>query len=139
MKLTINIKKFSRKENQIAQLTYEYPDNMTTVRDLLAETVKRMVAGYVKRMDTGEALQVLTEKEISDQSASGKIGFGRNYGTKRPDIQQSIEMAWTCFADGIVVVFADGMQLEELDEELTIRDGSELTFVRMTFLAGRMW
>ncbi len=139
MKLTIRVKKFSRRENQIASLVYEYPDTMTTVRDLLAETVKRMVDDYVKRMNSGDALKVLTEADISDQSVSGKIGFGKNYGKKRPDTQHSIQAAWECFEDGIVVVFADGVRLEKLEEQLAVRDGSELTFVRMTFLAGRMW
>lgn len=139
MKLKINVKKFSRKQNQIAQVIYDYPDNMVTVKDLLIETVKIMVSRYNRKLEQGEALTVLTQKEIEDTSVSGKISFGISYGEKKPDLEKSIRTALECFEDGLVVVFADGKQLEKLDEALNIKENSEITFIRMTLLAGRMW
>ncbi len=141
MRVKINVKKFSRKQNQVAQMEFSYSSGIKTVKDLLAETVTKMVEQYEKRMDSGEGLTVLTEQEIADKSSQGKIGFGVNYGEKRPDLKKSIESAWECFADGIVVLFIDGEQIEGLEEQLAgrLKEGSELTFVRMTPLAGRMW
>ncbi len=139
MKLKINVKKFSRKQNEIAQLELDYPVGVKTVKDLLIETVKIMVSEYEARMDSGEALKALTKQEIEDMSQSGKIGFGVNYGESCPDLEKSIQAALECFADGIVVLFVDGQQVEELQERLIMQEGSELTFIRMTPLAGRMW
>lgn len=139
MKLKINVKKFSRKQNEIAQMELDYPMGMETVQDLLTETVKIMVKEYETRMDRGEVLAVLTKQEIEDKSQSGKIGFGINYGEKRPDLEKSIQAALECFQDGMVVLFVDGEQLEDLTAQLSVQEGSELTFIRMIPLAGRMW
>lgn len=139
MKLKINVKKFSRKQNEIAQRELDYPTGMATVRELLTETVKIMVAEYKSRMDSGEVLKVLTKQEIDDKSVSGKIGFGVNYGEKNPNLEKSIQAALDCFEDGMVILFIDGTQVEKLDERVSLKEGSELTFVRMIPLAGRMW
>lgn len=139
MKLKINVKKFSRKQNEIAQLELDYPAGMETVQELLTETVKLMVAEYESRMDRGEVLRVLTTQEIEDKSVSGKIGFGVNYGEKRPNLEKSIRAALECFEDGLVALFIEGKQVEELGEHISPEEGSELTFVRMIPLAGRMW
>lgn len=139
MKLKINVKKFSKKQNEIAQIEMDYPGGVQTIRDLLTETVTIMVSEYTKRMDQGERLSVLTKKEIDDKSTSGKIAFGINYGKNRPDLEKSIQAAWECFEDGIVVLFINGEQVEELETSVSLQEGDELTFVRMVPLAGRMW
>lgn len=139
MKLKINIKKFSKKQNEITQIEMDYSDGIQTVRELLTETVKIMVTEYKQRVDNGELLSVLTKEQIEDKSVSGKIGFGINYGKKRPDLEKSIQSALECFEDGIVVLFINGEQVEELDAGIFLKDGDELTFVRMVPLAGRMW
>lgn len=139
MILKINVKKFSKKQNEITQLERDYPDGMKTVRDLLTETVKIMVTQYESRMDSGEMLKVLTKQDIEDKSVSGKIGFGIHYGKKRPSLEKSIQSALECFEDGMVVLFIDGKQVENPDEHIELKEGSELTFVRLIPLAGRMW
>lgn len=139
MKLKINIKKMSRKQNEITQIEIAYPNEIKTVRELLTETVKIMVTEYKQRMDNGELLSVLSKQQIEDKSSSGKIGFGINYGKKRPNLEKSIQSALECFEDGIVVLFINGEQVEELDAGIFLKDGDELTFVRMVPLAGRMW
>lgn len=138
MKLKINIKKFSKKQNEIAQIEMDYPSGIQTVRALLTETVKIMVSEYTARMDKNELLSVLTKEQIEDKSVSGKIGFGINYGKKHPDLEKSIQSALECFEDGIVVLFINGEQVEELETRISLKDGDELTFVRMVPLAGRM-
>lgn len=139
MKLKINVKKFSRKQNEIARLELDYPVEMRTVGELLTETVKIMVKEYEARINQGEALTALTNQEIEDKSSQGKIGFGINYGQKRPDLEKSIQAALECFADGIVILFIEGEQVEEPEQEIALQEGTELTFIRMTPLAGRMW
>lgn len=129
----------SRRQNEIAALEYDYPDGMTTVEDLLRETVRIVLAQYQERMDRGDFLTVLTEREIADRAASGKVAFGINYGEKKPNLEKSVTAALECFEDGMVALFVDGARYESLTDRPEYREGGELTFVRLIPLAGRMW
>lgn len=65
-------------------------------------------------------------------------------GTQRADKIKNIDVDEAAanvidgVKDGIVAVFVDGEQWEEdkLEDELPIKDGSEITFVKLTFLSG---
>lgn len=140
MQLKINVKKISGKQSGIAQLALECPVETKNVRELLTVIVTYMVTDYKKRKQQGEELlSVLTGQEIEEKSASGKIGFGILYGKNNPSLEKSVQTALQCFADGMVALFVDGKQVTELEEELMLQEGSELTFVRLIPLAGRMW
>lgn len=139
MELKISCKSVAKRRNTIQSITYQYNLPINTVRDLLTETVKINMTEYEKRQESPEVLRVLSKEEIADKSTQGKIGFGRVYGERKPNMESAIQTALECFEDGIVVVFADEVQLTKLDETLTLHEGSEITFVRMTMLAGRMW
>ena len=140
MKLNINVKKITRKQNGIASMTIECPQKIGNVAELLEAVVTHMVAEYKKRKEQSEELlPVVTGQEIEEKSASGKVGFGILYGRKNPSLKKSIQTAQQCFEDGIVALFVDGKQLLRLEEEIELTEESELTFVRLVPLAGRMW
>lgn len=139
MEIKISCKNVAKRRNSIQTISYQYDVPLKTVRDLLTETVKINVAEYEKRQESAEILRILSGEEIADKSTQGKIGFGTIYSERKPKLENAIQTAWKCFEDGIVVVFADGTQLTELEELLALQEGSEVTFVRMTMLAGRMW
>lgn len=139
MELKISCKSAAKRRSSVQSVSYQYDAPIRTVRDLLTQTVKINVAEYQKRQESSELLHILTKEEIEDKSTQGKIGFGRIYGERKPQLDKAVQTALGCFEDGIAVVFADGKQLLTLDEPLTLHDGSEITFVRMTLLAGRMW
>lgn len=140
MKIRVNKKSVSGKKNSIRQVIYEYSVRPETVKQLLTETVKLSVADYNSRRDAGtDILQVFSKKELEDQAAAGKIGFGVNYGAGYADEEAAIKNALQCFEDGIVAVFADGVRLESLEDAVELKEDSEVTFVRLTMLAGRMW
>ncbi len=81
----------------------------------------------------------LTESEISDQSTAGKIGFGRIYSDKKADSKKAVETALQGFEDGLFRIIIGDVEATELDEPLTIHENDILTFIRLTFLAGRLW
>ena len=140
MHIKVNIKKSSGKRNEIIQQEFNCPEDIKTVKELLVAMVTSMVADYKKRKKQDENfLSVLTNQEIEEKSASGKIGFGLIYGQKNPKLEPSIQAALQCFEDGMVALFVDGEQKERLEEEVCLREGSELTFVKLIPLAGRMW
>lgn len=139
MNVNIFIKKLGKNRKNVEPICYDYPDTIHTVKDLLKETVHINAEQYKKGHEQKEVFKVLTKEEITDQAEAGKVTFGIPYDFKEPDIQKAVENAWQCFADGIVVLFADGKKLEHLEDELLLKENSELIFIRMTMLAGRMW
>ena len=58
---------------------------------------------------------------------------------RRAKGSDAVKAALKCFEDGMVALFADGVRYSEPGQTIPLREGSEVTFVRLTFLAGRMW
>lgn len=139
MELKISCKSVSKRRNTIKSIIYQYENPIHTVKDLLEETVRINVAEYGKRQESSEVLKVLSNDDIEDMAVAGKVGFGVNYGNKKPDVDKAIQNALECFQDGLVVVFIEGNQFTNQDDPLSLKDGDEITFVRMTMLSGRMW
>lgn len=137
MHLYINMKQLGKRKNMVDKVAFSYEKVPESLRELIGETVKLCVADYIDRMDRGEA--VLSEKKIEDMSQIGKIAFGIVYGEKKPDVQKAIETAVQGFGDGLFRVFLGDRELENLDEKVEFAEGNEITFIRLTMLAGRMW
>ena len=82
---------------------------------------------------------MFSKEAIDNQVASGRVRFGFLDTSRKPNLEKAIHTALECFEDGIVVLFLDGMKYEDLYQEIKLHEGSEVTFVRMTLLAGRKW
>ena len=140
MKLKVNRKSISGKKSKIKQMIFEYPICPLTVKELLEETVKLCVSDYNRRNEAGtELMQVFTKEDMESQALKGKISFGVNYGEAYAEEKSAIDCALQCFEDGLVAVFVDDVRHEGLMEPLNLKEDSEITFVRLTMLAGRMW
>ena len=137
MHLYINMKQLGKRKNMVDKVAFSYETAPEPLRVLIGETVKLCVSDYIDRMYRGEA--VLSEKKIEDMSQIGKIAFGIVYGEKKPDVQKAIETAVQGFEDGLFRVFLGDRELENLDEKVEFAEGNEITFIRLTMLAGRMW
>ena len=137
MHLYINMKQLGKRKNMVDKVAFSYEKAPEDLRELIGETVKICVADYIDRMGRGEA--VLSETQIEDMSQIGKIAFGIVYGEKKPDVQKAIETAVQGFEDGLFRVFLGDRELENLDEKVEFAEGNEITFIRLTMLAGRMW
>lgn len=139
MKVRINIKGVSNRQNKILHLLYTYPDTAMTLQEFLTETVKITVREYNSGKGSEEVLRLMSREEIDDQAATGKVVFGADYDDRKADEPQAVENALQCFADGMIAVFIDGRRYEELQEQAALKENSEVTFVRLTFLVGRMY
>ena len=136
MQIRINVKGASRKKAAIVQTTCDYPDRQMTVEEFLAETVRQNVREYNARKDAGEILRLFSnedgqnrtlneqfEEHLENSAASGKVAYG--------DPMDG--------SDGMVALFADGIRYTDRQEKMALKEQSEVTFIRLTFLAGRMW
>ncbi len=139
MKVKLNVKGVSNRKNKILHLEYLYPDEEMTLRDFLTETVRITVRDYNMGKESDEVLKSLSEIEIADQATTGKVAFGLHYDKKKADEQEAIANALQCFQDGMIAVFVDQERCEALEQIVPVKENSEVTFVRLTFLAGRMW
>lgn len=139
MKVLVNMKKLGSRRNSITQVPYELEPVPTTVRELIIQMVSICVHDYNTRMESQELLKNLSQAEMEDKAAAGKISFGVNYGEKKAEEDKAIANALQCFEDGIFRIFCGTEQLQKLEDTITLAEESELTFVRLTMLAGRMW
>lgn len=147
MQIKINVRSASRKKAAILQRNCEYPDRAMTVEEFIAETVRQNVREYNERKDAVELLRLFSreqsgepiEEQLEDMAASGKVSYGEPMDDRKADPEAAVKNAVQCFEDGMVALFADGVRYTKKDEPIPLKDQSEVTFVRLVFLAGRMW
>lgn len=146
MQIKITLRSASRKKSGLTWRTATYPDTPMTVEDFLTETVLQNVKDYNERKDARELLRLFShetgesiEEKLSDMAASGKVAYGDSLNDKKADPEAAVRNAIQCFDDGMVALFADGVRYTRRDEQIPLREQSEVTFVRLVFLAGRMW
>ena len=139
MKINIQMKTAGKRRPVLENVPYEINDTTKTLRELLTELVNIEVERYNAKGVDVQLIPFLSEEELKEQATVGKVGFGRIYSDKKADVEKAVENAIQCFEDGMVRVFCGERELTELDGETGLKEGDELTFIRLTFLTGRMW
>ena len=139
MQVLINVKSIGKRKPALAKEPYELPDNIETLKDLITTIVTKEVDKYNEGGIDEMLIPFLTEAEIADQSTVGKVGFGRLYSEKKANLEKSIEIALEAFVDGLFKVVINETEVEGLDTQVNLKENDVLTFIRLTFLAGRMW
>ena len=144
MDLSIQVKQLGKKGRHIMPLLLHFNGCPQTVRELIEETVKIMVEAFnekLKNVKEGLLPENLSEEQIKAMAEMGKVAFGDIWNDKEPDEEKAIATAWQAYVDGIVRVFVNGQEAEyaEADTEFRLKDGDEITFVRLAMLAGRMF
>jgi len=119
--------------------SYTLPDEISSLRHLIEAVVRQEVESYNSRGTENMLVPFLTEGEISAQSTVGKVSFGSLYSDRKADSEKAVATALQGFEDGLFRVLVGETEAVELDSPLEIREGDTLTFVRLTFLAGRLW
>ena len=148
MKIKVNIKSLGARRSGISAVDFELPAGIKeqcTVGEFLDAVTEICVSQYKKRQNESEILKVLTSTQIEEKSLLGKIAFGVNYGTKSPVLKKAQENSRQSYLDGIFALFIDGKEISglknslPLETQIELHEGSEVTFIRLTMLAGAMW
>ena len=144
MVLNIQVKQMGKKGRHIKPLALEYAMCPETAQQLIEETVRMMVADFIRRQQEakeGRIPEALSEENMQNMAAVGKIAFGEIYNDKEPDAEKAVQTAWQAYADGIVRLFVNGTEAEysENGTGLALQEGDEITFVRLAMLAGRLF
>lgn len=113
----------------------------TTVRDLIRLAVQEQIAEL--RADASRCRhlldrQYLTDAEVAAGAARGavKMPSGEAGVARELDVAQEVERAVRAFGSRTFAVFIGGRQAEHLDDEVTVRLGEPVLFLRLTALAG---
>ena len=137
MKIIINVKGLSRKKI-IHQEEVELINKVSTTKDLITELVKINVEKFNKKIDDKDILSIMTNEYIAEAARSGKIG-DEVHGDKKANLEKALDTAYLAFEDGLYCIFVNDEQTEKLEDNLVLKDGDVLTFIKLTMLAGRMW
>jgi len=135
--ISLRLKRLGKK--RIRTVPYRISAEVKTLADLIRATVTNEVERFNASRAEPKLFAFLTPAEIQAQSQDGKVGFGDIANTDEADLEQAIEVALQAHADGVFLVFIDDEEIRSLDEELTLEEGSEVTFLRLTFLTGLLW
>ena len=139
MKVYVNVKQIGKRKNKIDKKEYEISDNIKNVKELLTEFVTINVNKFNEGLTEDDIVPYLTDEKINDLSEAGKISFGVNYNGQKQELDKAVENALQSYEDGIYRIFVNDEEVGEIHSEVNLNENDELTFVRLTMLAGRMW
>ena len=137
MEILVNIKQLGAKRDKIKAVPFPLAGKPETVRELIEAAVQTCVEAFRQRGTQGT--QPLTEEQITQMEEIGKISFGVQYNENAADAGKAVSDALQAYEDGLVRIFIGQTQLGALESGIELHERDEVTFLRLTFLSGRMW
>ena len=136
MRIYINAKQIKKRGAAVASVPYELNSIPHTLRELITMLVLDGVRDYHHRIENKEQVPVLSAEEMESMAQIGKIGFGIPFGSAPADAGEAVEAALQGYTDGLIRIFLNEEETGGLDEPLTLREGDELTILRLVMLTG---
>ena len=138
MQIFVRVKALGKQKNVLEPVLREIPP-VGSLRELINVLVRQEVESFNRRGTEVQLIPWLSPEQIDADVFAGKVGFGRLWSDRKADPVTAAANAMQCFEDGLVRVFLGDTELTEPDAPLSVPEGAEFTFIRLTFLAGRMW
>jgi hypothetical protein len=140
--LTISGKALGRKKPLFEDWSIPLPpdlergDSGLTLRDLIARIVRTEVEAFRQRQRDRLSLRVLSQRQIEEAAAKGKVDLGGRDLKQHVDAEEAVEVALQAFEDGLYLAILDGEEQRDLDREVFVKPDSRITFVRLVMLSG---
>lgn len=129
------IRKRSGSRKELGRHPFTFDETPGTLRQLLtAFTLHGLREAQAVAADLP-----LTEEEIAAQAVEGRVKFAERYGQNNDTPDRALQVMLRAFADGLVRIFVDAGEVTDLDAPLSLKEGSEVVFLRLTLLTGLMW
>ena len=140
--LTITGKALGRKRPLFAEFSVPPPDavaegDSVTLRDFIGCVVRHEIAAFRERQQQRQFVRALTAQQIDEGVEAGKIDSGGSeIEPQQVDEEAAVATALQAFDDGMYLVVIDGEDHRDLDAQVYLQPDSQITFVRLTLLAG---
>lgn len=137
MKVEIRSRAPGMVEDNTPTVLVELAEETTTVRELIRRAVEEQIrelradAARCRRMLDR---QYLSAADIAAQAATGAIRMPEVPAI--PDVDTEVARAYRAFAARVFVIFTGGRQVSDLDDEIVLRLGEPVLFLRLTALVG---
>ena len=138
MIISVNVKKLGKKSASVEPTPFEIEGIPMTAEELVTACVRSCVAAYNSRFDSREP-RCISDEQFAAMEAAGKMAFGLPFSDKKADANEAVQTALQAFDDGLFRAFVGKTELESREQEIKIGENSEVTFIRLTMLAGRIW
>lgn len=130
MPATLTIRDETTTGQTLQEWSLEFLTERITVRELIRSRVYQEVQDY--NLKQPDVFRGLVEPTDSERALNGfKLRKGRQI-----DWQQQFDKALEAFQQNRVLILVAEHQAESLDEEIEIKPGSEVTFLRLLPLVG---
>ena len=130
MAATLTIHDESATGETLLELTLNVSAERITVRDLIRQRVWHEVEEYNRRRP--DTFRGLVQPTDSERTLNG-------YRLKQPraiDATTQLAKAIDAFQRNQIIILVDDRQVESLDEEITLRPDTRVSFLRLTPLVG---
>jgi hypothetical protein len=141
MNLLFTVKTLGKKRPYLRDIEIELdiPCNCK-LSDFLTALVNQQVDAYNERQSDKTLISFIGEEKIEEQlSTSGNIKFNERYNQKLAEKDKAIETVLLAFEDGLIALFSEDKQYEDLNQKLDLKEGDSISIIRLTFLAGSIW
>jgi hypothetical protein len=136
MGATLTVRDETATGDTIHSFPLEFPSERITVRELIRERVYQEVQDFNRRNDP--VFRGLVQPNGSERVTNAdRKGYSYQLKTRREiDWKEQYESAIQAFQKNGFFILIDDKQAEELDQEVILRRGTEVSFVRLVQLVG---
>ena len=128
MVLTITDETFTGKV--LNELTIEFDTDLVSVKDIITMRVEKEVERYNQKLP--EYFNGLVEPTDAEKTLNGY----KLMANKIIDAEKQVYIALNAFQKNGYFVLIDNMQCEELEQKITIKQNTTISFIKLTPLVG---
>ncbi|WP_343585616.1 hypothetical protein [Flavobacterium sp.] len=144
MNISISVKQLGKKHPLLQEksIALDIENPVITTQKLIESIVDHQVQLFRSasfEFEDEDKIHLPKENYLPILTDTGKVGFGALYNHNQVDLAKAQENAIVAFEDGLYAVFYGDDQLEMLTEQIDLSQNKNLTFIRLTFLAGSYW
>jgi hypothetical protein len=124
--------------DRLPDVLVELATNRTTARGLIRCAVEEQVR--LLRVDKAHCRSALDRQYLSDEDIKAQAATGVIRMPPAPptdiDVEAEVERAFQAFERGVFAIFAGGRQVDRSDDEIVLRLGEPVVFLRLIALVG---
>lgn len=103
-----------------------------TLSDLLFELTRQGLTTAQEQVEN----VALSDEEIAVQAVEGRVKFAESYGMNNDILDKARKRTWQAFEDGLFRVFVNREEITSWEAPLSLPEGAEVVFLRLTMLTG---